>query len=89
MVCMSCDFAVWTFPLCTVESLTAFIAGHVMEKMCVPCKLVLPDNGGGGGGGAMVAQVTRRQPAGIAKAMQSGAGELIAGQVSTGGPGIS
>ena len=25
-----------------VESLAAFITGHVMEKMCLPCKLVLP-----------------------------------------------
>ena len=30
------------FP-CTVESLTAFIAAHVAEKMSLPCKLVLPE----------------------------------------------
>ena len=25
-----------------VESLPAFVAGHAMDKLCLPCKLVLP-----------------------------------------------
>ena len=56
--------------LFVTESLTAFIASHVVDKMCLPCKLMLPE----GAGGAAAAQMTRRQPAGVAKAMQSGAG---------------
>ena len=56
------------FLLVSIESLPAFIASHVIDKMCLPCKLVLPE---------LPSQVTRRQAAGIAKAMQSGAGKEL------------
>ena len=32
------------------ESLAEFIAYHTVDKLCLPCKLVLPKPGGGGGG---------------------------------------
>lgn len=51
---------------CVAESLPAFIASHVTEKMCLPCKLVLPSDGG----------TAKRLPAGVTRAMQSGAGTV-------------
>ena len=51
------------------ETLPEFIAHHTVEKLCLPCKLVLPQSSGGS-----VPQV-RRKPAGMRQALQSGAGE--------------
>ena len=52
------------------ETLPEFIAHHTVEKLCLPCKLVLPQSGGGG------APQVRRKPAGMKQALQTGAGEL-------------
>ena len=54
------------------ETLPEFIAHHTVEKLCLPCKLVLPKSSAGSGG---VPQV-RRKPAGMKQALQTGAGEL-------------
>ena len=36
--------------LCYVESLPEFIAHHTVDKLCLPCTLVLPKSGKGGRG---------------------------------------
>ena len=56
----------------SAETLPEFIAHHTVEKLCLPCKLVLPKSSAGSGG---VPQV-RRKPAGMKQALQTGAGEL-------------
>jgi hypothetical protein len=53
------------------ETLPEFIAHHTVEKLCLPCKLVLPKSSAGSGG---VPQV-RRKPAGMKQALQTGVGE--------------
>ena len=35
--------------MCCAESLAEFIAHHTVEKLCLPCKLVLPKQGSSGG----------------------------------------
>lgn len=42
-----CSFII--FLLLHAESLAEFIAHHTVDKLCLPCKLVLPKPGGGGG----------------------------------------
>ena len=54
------------------ETLPEFIAHHTVEKLCLPCKLVLPKFSAGSGG---VPQV-RRKPAGMKQALQTGASEM-------------
>ena len=53
------------------ETLPEFIAHHTVEKLCLPCKLVLPKSSSGGGGAPQV----RRKPALMKQALQTGAGE--------------
>ena len=50
------------------ESLPEFIAQHTVEKICLPCRLVLPKAGGAG-----LAHV-RRKPATMKEALITGAG---------------
>ena len=48
------------------ESLPAFIAQHTVEKLCLPCHLVLPKSG-----------VSRRRPATMKEALVTGAGMYL------------
>ena len=50
----------------SAESLPEFIANHTVERLCMPCRLVLPQ-------GSVQPQV-RRKPAGVRQALQTGAG---------------
>lgn len=59
------------------ETLPEFIAYHTVEKLCLPCKLVLPQSGGGGGGGGGGGPQVRRKPAGMRQALLSGAGVML------------
>jgi hypothetical protein len=70
------DLAIIIILLCLdvtgpAETLPEFIAHHTVEKLCLPCKLVLPKSSAGSGG---VPQVGRK-PAGMKQALQTGAGE--------------
>lgn len=65
LILFVCSFLVTVF----AETLPEFIAHHTVEKLCLPCKLVLPQSGGG------VGPQVRRKPAGMRQALQSGAGE--------------
>ena len=55
------------------ESLPEFIAHHAVEKLCLPCKLVLPKSSGGGG----TPQVRRIKSTGMKQALQTEAGKNL------------
>lgn len=71
------------------ESLAEFIAHHTVEKLCLPCTLVLPKTGpggeggrgrggGGDGGEGGAALQVRRRPVTMEEALKTGAGKPLA-----------
>ena len=81
------------------KSLAEFIAHHTVDKLCLPCKLVLPKSGHGrgergkggglrGGDGAEIHQ-DRRKPVTMQEALKTGAAcDLVyLGSVDVSGPG--
>ena len=65
---------IFSFPLplhtLYTESLPEFIAHHTTEKLCMPCRLVLPR----GSTPSSAQPASRRRPAGVQQALQTGAG---------------
>ena len=70
------------------ESLAEFIAHHTVEKLCLPCTLVLPKTGpgaeggrgrggGGDGGEGGAALQVRRRPVTMEEALKTGAGKSL------------
>ncbi len=63
----------WSSPHTRTESLPEFIAHHTIEKLCMPCRLVLPQ----GSAPSSAQPAPRRRPGGVQQALQTGAGECI------------
>ena len=47
-MCVCVSVSVLYCPCVPTESLAEFIAHHTVDKLCLPCKLVLPKSGGSG-----------------------------------------